>query len=239
MESNIVGLAQVFSADTLVFRKDTDVLAFGDRLDALERSEKMINRSRLNKIFDSPEVSLWSLPEEKIVPVIYTPDSIKFGDSSADLISLLENNQIDPKHQVFICTNKDKCNPSLQSKDRLQIKIEAVPKRIEVKKISPSTYNIKVEKSQGEFLLVFNNSFHPGWTVSIGSKSIPEDKHIVANGYANGFIIDNKGSFDILLKFAPEEKMYRVYQISLSAIAVGTLIVFGIWVSQIRVKNKQ
>ncbi len=239
MESNIVGLAQVFSADTLVFRKDTDVLAFGDRLDALERSEKMINRARLNKVFDSPEVSLWSLPEEKIVPVIYIPDSIKYGDSPADLISLLENNQIDPKHQVFICTNKDKCNPSLQSKEGMQIKIEAVPKRIEVKKISPSMYDIKIEQSQGEFLLVFNNSFHPGWTASIGNMSIPEDKHIVANGYANGFIVDNKGSFDILLKFAPEEKMYRTYQISLYAVTVGTLIVLVIWMSQIRVKIKQ
>ena len=237
MESNVVGLAQVFSADIIVFRKDTDVLAFGDRLDALERSEKMINRAHLNKVFDSPEVSLWSLPEEKIVPVIYTPESIKFGDSPANLISLLENNQFDPKHQVFICINKDKCKPSLQLKNGSHIKIDSVPERIEVNKISPSMYDVKIEKSQGKFLLVFNNSYHSGWTASVGNKSVPEDKHIIANGYANGFIIDDEGSFNILLKFAPEEKILKAYRISLSAIAVGTLILLGMWAIQIKEKN--
>lgn len=228
MESNVVGLAQVFSADVIVFRKDTDVLAFGERLDALDRSRKMINASNLSKIFDSQEVSLWSLPQEKIVPVIYTPSSIKFGDSSADLISLLENNQFDPKHQVFICTNKDKCKPGPQSKDVLQIKIDTVPERIEVNKISPSIYDIKVEKSRGRFVLVFNNSYHPGWTASIGNKSVPEDKHIIANGYANGFIIDDEGSFSVLLKFAPEEKIQRAYQISFLAMVLGVLVLLGI-----------
>ena len=70
-----------------------------------------------------------------------------------------------------------------------------------------------------------------------GNKSISEDKHIIANGYANGFIIDDEGSFSILLKFSPEEKIKTAYQISYLAIAVGTLIVLGIWVSQIRVKS--
>ncbi len=232
--NNLVGLAELFSADIVVYRKYTDILAFGDNPNALERSEKMIGNSNLNKIFDSKELSLWTLSEENIVPVIYTPSSVKFGESPKDLISLLENNQFDPKQQVFICTNKDKCKPYLISQDPSQIRIEAIPEKIEFKKISPVNYDVKIINSKGKFLLVFNQTYHPGWTALVEGKPIDENKHIIANGYANGFLIDKVGSFNISLKFAPEEKILRSYQISLLAISLGMVVLLGFSVSKIK-----
>lgn len=224
--NQLVAATQFVSADVIVYRKDTDVAAFGYNLDALERSGKMIDGANLSKIFDSKEFSLWALPKEKVVPVIYTPQTVKFGDSPAELISLLENHQFDPKVEVYICTNKDKCKPNLQS-DLSQIQIDTVPEKIEFIKISPVNYKIKVNNSRGKFLLVFNNNFHPGWDAFMEGRPIPADKHIVANGYANGFIIDRNGNFDISLQFILEEVVQKSYRVSLLAISLGAIILLG------------
>lgn len=225
--NNLIGMAQIFSADIVAYRKDTNVLTFGYNLDALERSEKMIKTSNLSKIFDSQQVSLWTLPKEKIVPVIYTPHSVRFGDSPQELISLLENHQFDPKAEVYICTNKDNCKPNIESSDLSRIRIDAAPEKIEFIKISPVSYEIKVYNSQGRFLLVFNNSYHPGWVASIEGKPINDNRHIVANGYANGFIIDDVGNFAISLRFLQEEDTQRFNKVSLLAISLGMIILFG------------
>lgn len=224
---NLIGIAQLFSADFIALRKDTDVAAFGYNLDALDKSEKMIASSNLKKIFDSQEVSLWSLSPQLVVPLIYIPHSVRFGKSPLELISLMENNQIDLKQEVFICTDEDKCKPYLKSQDKSQIQIDVIPEKIEFKKISPVDYDVAVSNSKGKFLLVFNRAYHPGWVALIEGKPIDSNKHIVANGYANGFLIDKVGSFNISLKFAPEEKILKGYQISLLAISFGTVVLLG------------
>lgn len=225
--NNLVAIAQFLSADTVVYRKDTDVAAFGYNLDALERSEKMISKANLSKIFDSKEFSVWSLPEEKIVPVIYTPHTVKFGDSPQELISLLEENKFDPKTETFICLNQEKCKPYIELKNTPVLKIDRVPEKIEVNKISSVNYQIKIYNSYGRFLLVFNNNYHPGWVIFVEGKPISDDKHIVANGYANGFIIDRNGNFDISLQFTPEEVVQKSYRVSFLAISLGVIILLG------------
>lgn len=223
---NLVGLAQLFSADIIAYRKDTDVSAFGYNLDAMERSKKMIDEGNLTKIFDSPQVSLWSLPKEKIVPIIYTPHSVKMGDSPAELISLLEDNKFDPKLETYICVNKDKCKPFMAGYDISKIQIKSAPEKSEVQKMSPVSYKVRITGSKGKFILVFNNTYHPGWIAFVKSKPISNEKHIVANGYANGFIIDEIGNFDISLKFAPEEAGKKSLLVSLVFISFGMLILF-------------
>lgn len=224
--NNLVGLAQLFSADIIAYRKDTDVKAFGYNFDALERFEKMIRDANLNKIFDSQYVSLWVLPGEKIAPVVYIPNSIRFGESPKELISLLEDKQFDPKQETFICINKNTCKPYLKLPDKSSLQINKVPEKIEVNKISPVIYKIKVYNSRGRFLVVFNNTYHPGWNVSVGNKLFPPERHIIANGYANGFIIDQLGNFEISLRFAPEEDLKRFYKISLIVVSLGIFLLF-------------
>ena len=225
--NNLLGVAQFFSADIVVFRKDTDIAAFGYNLDALERSQKMIDRYQLVKIFDSPELSLWKLPEDKKVPLIYTPSVVKFGKSAQELISSLENNQFDPKNEVFVCTSKDTCNPYLPNQDISKIYIDDIPESIEFKKVSPVKYDIKINNSKGKFILVFNNSYHQGWTALVNGKLLDGSKHFVANGYANGFLIDNVGNLNISLQFAPETRMTKVYKISFIGIIAGIIILTG------------
>lgn len=228
VDDNLIGVAQIFSADIIAVRHDTDVKAFGYNLDALERVDRMISSSQLTKIFDSAEVSLWSLPQDKIVPVVYTPRSVKFGDSPQELVTSLENRQYDPRSEVFICSNKNKCNPYVDIKQS-EISIGEVPEKIEFEKLSPIHYEINITNSKGRFILVFNNSYHSGWIATVADQVIRAGNHIVANGYANGFIVDQKGSFKISLSFEPEKKVAKAYNISLLAVLLGLIILSGSW----------
>lgn len=223
--TNLISIAQLFSADLIAFRKDTDINAFGDNPKALVRSEKMIKDAHLTNIFDSKEVSIWSLPMNKIVNVIYAPSKIRFGDSAEELISLLKKENIDFKDEVYICTNSQKCKPTILPKDLSQIRIEKPPEKIEFIKHSPVSYQVKVTGSIGKFLIVFNNSYHPGWRVFINGNLNSEKNHFVANGYANGFIVEEKGNFDIFLKFTPEEKIVKYYKISFFVITFGIVLI--------------
>ena len=234
---NLVGLAQLFSADIIAFRKDTDLLAFGYNLDAIERSKKMIDQGNLTKFFDSPQVSLYSLPKEKIVPIIYTPQSVRIGDSPVELISSLESNKFDPKSETYICVNRDKCKPFINNLDLSKIQIKSAPEKSEIKKISPVNYEVKISGSKGNFILVFNNTYHPGWTAFIEDKPISIKNHFIANGYANGFIIEKEGNFDISLRFVPEEKGQQAYKLSFFVIFLGILILLGIGIKNLVFRN--
>ncbi len=220
IEHNLVGLAQIFSADIISVRHDTDLATWGYYFDALDRVDKMINSSKLTKLFDSKEVTLWSLPEDKTVSVIYAPSKIRLGGSADELIGLLEHHQFDPKLETFICNNKEKCMPYSNSIIKEDV-IEIIPDKIDFEKMSPVKYNVHITNSRGRFLLVFNNSFHPGWIIKSDNQSLSQDKHIVANGYANGFIIDKLGNYDLSLEFTPEVDEIKAYRISLNFILFG------------------
>lgn len=229
LDNNLIGIAQLLSADIIAYRKDTDVAAFGYNLNALERFQNMINESNLQKIFDSQQVSLWSLPEDKILSLIYVPQSVRFVDSPSKFIEMLENKQFDPKLETFICANVDNCIPSLPLQDSSFINIQTIPEKIEFEKKSPVNYDIKITNSNGRFILVFNNNYHPGWTVFVGDKPLSSDKHIVVNGYANGFVVDKSGNFDISLRFTPEEKAQSSYKISQVTIFLGLVVLLGVF----------
>jgi len=224
IDDNLIGTAQFFSADIIAFRKDTDVAAFGYNFDALKRSKKMIEQSNLTQIFDSPEVALFSLPQEKIVPVIYAPSSVRFGEFPEELLSLLKNKQYNPQSEIFICINKQKCSPFIEITDPALIKIEVSPKKVEYRKISPVNYEVKITGSAGRFILVFNNTYHPGWLLKMENEYLLTNRHIIANGYANGFVIDKVGSYNLSLEFAPEKNLLNGIKSSKVTMLAGLLV---------------
>lgn len=226
LDNNLVGLAQLFSVDYIVVRHDTDLAAFGYNLDALDRVNKMILSSGLTKIYDSKLVSIWSLPKEKQIPIIYTPASIRLVDSPEEIIAALSKNNYDPKKETFICVNPKNCKPALDNTNT-EIPINGIPEQIEIKKISPVSYNMIIRNPKGNFLLVFNNSYNPGWELKVNDKVLASKRHFVANGYANGFSIEDKGDLMVKLYFRPEQTLSRSLYISKIAITLSLIILFG------------
>ncbi len=72
--------------------------------------------------------------------------------------------------------------------------------------ISSTQHQIKV-KTEKPFVLIFSESYHPYWKAStiIDGENHYFNIHGKANGFANGYYIDQTGSFTVLLDFTPQK----------------------------------
>ena len=105
------------------------------------------------------------------------------------------------------------------------VAIKEVPE-VEFSRENQTKYLIKVEDSKEQFLLVFSELFDRGWKARMvgDNKDIDETKHIVANGYANAWIIEKTGNLDIVLEYAPQRFLYIGYLISGTAFLAGLIV---------------
>lgn len=148
--------------------------------------------------------------------------------------------------------------------------------RITFRRVNPTRYEVEVEEGKEPFLLVFSESYHPGWRVYLGSqakngertealrsyfdgeikelnpgddflyggifdtwgrKSIPEERHLLANSYANSWLIKpedvgEKNRYRLIIEFWPQRWFY--FGLVVSGVAlVGCL---G-WLGVSKVKN--
>jgi len=78
---------------------------------------------------------------------------------------------------------------------------------VSYEKIDRCKYRVTVNASE-PFFLVLNENYDPHWKAFIGdipwytaviSNAIPEERHFLVNGYANGWFIDKTGRFEITL----------------------------------------
>lgn len=91
-------------------------------------------------------------------------------------------------------------------------------------KISPTNYKINIKNSQDPFVLIFSSSFNMGWEIIYpdGSKI---KNHFLVNAFANGWVIDRLGDYDLTLNFTLQDGLAKDSLISMIAYAGGILIV--------------
>lgn len=102
--------------------------------------------------------------------------------------------------------------------------------RVIFNKYSSTRYVAHVEKkSDEEELLVFSELYNPNWKATYaGDREIPSDKHFLVNSYANGWLIDKKGEYDVVIDYQAEVQLNfgkKVSAISVTA-GVGVLCVY-------------
>lgn len=96
--------------------------------------------------------------------------------------------------------------------------------RISYKKINATEYKVKIEGAKGPFIFVLSQLFDPAWKIYIDGKEAGQ-KHFLANTYANGWIIDRSGNYDLTLKFTPQDLLVKGEIVSLSAAVAGLILV--------------
>lgn len=98
---------------------------------------------------------------------------------------------------------------------------------VKVERESPSSYRASIQLTAPE-ILVFNESFHPGWTASRitpdGSLSRIKS-HFKANGFANGWLLP-EGNYTLQVEFEPKRWWDLGQRISLLT-AAGLLVVLA------------
>lgn len=123
-------------------------------------------------------------------------------------------------------------------------------------KVDPTYYKLDV-KQEGSALIIFQESFHPGWRAYVqkekspnslwdnikrylgiwDEKEISQNQHIIANGFANAWWInlsdlDGKNNYEIILEFWPQRLFYFGAIISITTLIFCLLYLGWDWKKQ-------
>jgi len=85
-------------------------------------------------------------------------------------------------------------------------------------KINSSFYEVEVKNAKEPYFLVLSEAFHPGWTISAPAQ------HLMVNGFANGWYLNKKGNYKIIIQFKP----MAIYGVGIF-ISISTLLSAGIY----------
>jgi len=108
---------------------------------------------------------------------------------------------------------------------------DAITSGLTYQKLLPTSYTVNVD-SQGPFFLVFSESYDPNWSARANGLDIQQ--HFVANGYANGWYVNQVGNLTISIDFLPQ----RLANIG-DIVSVLTLLSSVILLSRTRIKNSR
>jgi hypothetical protein len=78
------------------------------------------------------------------------------------------------------------------------------------------------------FLLVAAETYAPGWRVEAKGRSSNGVEHLPVNGYANGWRIPWKGTYDVTIKYRPEEAARLAREADLILIPLSLLVGLGL-----------
>lgn len=96
---------------------------------------------------------------------------------------------------------------------------------ISYEKINPARYKVRVVDAESPFVLVFSELFNNAWQASYADNKI--DKHFRANFYANGWLIERAGKFDLVIEYLPQKLLELGEKVSIISylLATGMLVI--------------
>jgi hypothetical protein len=86
--------------------------------------------------------------------------------------------------------------------------------------------------ARGTTILVLSQSYGDGWTLAVNGRVQPKSSHILANGFANGWIINSPGKVRWDLTYGPEQRAVNAYVVLLAMFVASVLVLIGGWVSR-------
>ncbi len=98
--------------------------------------------------------------------------------------------------------------PLIVSRLQKEAEEKVVPK-VNYQKINPTKYKVEIRDADGPFLLGFFNRFSQNWYVKRVDNFAIDEKHVLIDGFANGWIIDGNGDFDLFIEYSPQ-KMFVI-----------------------------
>lgn len=106
--------------------------------------------------------------------------------------------------------------------------------KVNYKKINPTQYTVSLSRS-GSYFLVFNESYHSQWNL-IESSGAELNNHFIANGYANGWYVNEIDNQELSIKYWPQNLFIKGCIISI--VSFCTLLCLFVVVSIIRRKHE-
>jgi hypothetical protein len=72
------------------------------------------------------------------------------------------------------------------------------------RQLTPSEFRVHVKDAHGPFVLVLTETYAPGWHIEIDGHDSNGLAHLRVNGYANGWRVPWRGTYDFTITYAPE-----------------------------------
>lgn len=106
---------------------------------------------------------------------------------------------------------------------------ETQPPSIEFLDGTTTRFRVRVTGASDPYILTFNQTYDPGWTARVFKstkrrRDIPEEDHVLVNGYANGWYVEDAGNYDIEVIFRPQ--IFVWVGLAVSGVAFGCAAVF-------------
>lgn len=110
--------------------------------------------------------------------------------------------------------------------------VAAESPKMSFSRLNPTMYKVSIENSTTPFILAFGESYNEGWHAYIAedffqtffTKPIPQARHYTLNGYSNGWLIDKKGNYTIIVEYFPQKIFYAGLIISGTGLFIAILI---------------
>ena len=101
---------------------------------------------------------------------------------------------------------------------------DAATPEIESQRINPTRYRLKVKNAQSPYLIGFWQKFDPSWRLKGDNGKPASLTHLVFNGYGNAWLVDQAGSYDLILEYRPQRYFY--YGVGVSLLTFGLLVTY-------------
>jgi hypothetical protein len=106
--------------------------------------------------------------------------------------------------------------------------------KVDYKKINPTQYTVSLSRA-GSYFLVFNESYHSQWDLIEGSGA-ELNNHFIANGYANGWYVNEISNQELSIKYRPQNLFIKGCIVSI--VSFCTLLCLFVVVSITRRKHE-
>lgn len=94
------------------------------------------------------------------------------------------------------------------------------PPRVEYEMMNPTRYRIQVQGATSPYLLVLGETYHPAWRVFLDGQVLDASVHREVNGYANAWLIERAGDYEVEIAFTYQRFVYLGLAISISTVLV-------------------
>jgi hypothetical protein len=93
-------------------------------------------------------------------------------------------------------------------------------------KNSHVSYDVEISDNKSPFLLVFSESYDPGWILYKNGEEYASNRHYLVNAYANAWVVDENENGSFQLRYVPEKTFRIASLLSVVSIAVGIVGIF-------------
>ena len=97
-------------------------------------------------------------------------------------------------------------------------------------KITSEEYRLGLSEQQAPYVIVFSETYHPQWKVFSGDGKEIHVQHFQANGYANGWLVEENLPDTVFVKFGLEK--YRRYGNIVSGLSLIVLLPLIIYINR-------